>query len=35
LVFYNSLGLGVQDAAAAWAIVERATRLGVGPRVAL
>ena len=35
LVFYNSLGLGVQDAAAAWAIVERATRLGVGRRVAL
>ena len=35
LVFNNSLGLGVQDAAAAWAIVERATRLGVGPRVAL
>jgi ornithine cyclodeaminase/alanine dehydrogenase-like protein (mu-crystallin family) len=35
LVFYNSLGLGVQDAAAAWAIVERARRLGVGRRVAL
>ena len=35
LVFYNSLGLGVQDAAAAWAIVERAGRLGVGRRVAL
>jgi ornithine cyclodeaminase/alanine dehydrogenase-like protein (mu-crystallin family) len=35
LVFYNSLGLGVQDAAAAWAIVERAGRLGVGERVAL
>ena len=28
-------GLGVQDAAAAWAIVERAARLGVGRRVAL
>ncbi|HZA82225.1 MAG TPA: ornithine cyclodeaminase family protein, partial [Actinomycetes bacterium] len=35
LVFYNSLGLGVQDAAAAWAIVERAAELGVGERVAL
>jgi ornithine cyclodeaminase/alanine dehydrogenase-like protein (mu-crystallin family) len=35
LVFYNSLGLGVQDAAAAWAIVERARRLGVGRRVSL
>jgi ornithine cyclodeaminase len=35
LVFYNSLGLGVQDAAAAWAIVERARQLGVGQRVAL
>jgi ornithine cyclodeaminase/alanine dehydrogenase-like protein (mu-crystallin family) len=35
LVFYNSLGLGVQDAAAAWAIVERARRLGVGTRVPL
>jgi ornithine cyclodeaminase/alanine dehydrogenase-like protein (mu-crystallin family) len=35
LVFYNSLGLGVQDAAAAWAIVGRASRLGVGTRVPL
>jgi ornithine cyclodeaminase/alanine dehydrogenase-like protein (mu-crystallin family) len=35
LVFYNSLGLGVQDAAAAWAIVERAGRQGVGTRVTL
>jgi ornithine cyclodeaminase/alanine dehydrogenase-like protein (mu-crystallin family) len=35
LVFYNSIGLGVQDAAAAWAIVERAMRLGVGTRVSL
>jgi alanine dehydrogenase len=35
LVFYNSLGLGVQDAAAAWAIVERAGRLGVGRWVSL
>jgi ornithine cyclodeaminase/alanine dehydrogenase-like protein (mu-crystallin family) len=35
LVFYNSLGLGVQDAAAAWAIVERARTLGVGRRVSL
>jgi ornithine cyclodeaminase/alanine dehydrogenase-like protein (mu-crystallin family) len=35
LVFYNSLGLGVQDAAAAWAIVERARGLGVGARVSL
>jgi ornithine cyclodeaminase len=35
LVFYNSLGLGVQDAAAAWAIIKRAGRLGVGTRVAL
>ena len=35
LVFYNSLGLGVQDAAAAWAIVERARALGVGERVPL
>ncbi|HKO83552.1 MAG TPA: hypothetical protein VJ140_03110 [Actinomycetota bacterium] len=35
LVFYNSLGLGVQDAAAAWAIVERAATLGVGERVTL
>ena len=35
LVFYNSLGLGVQDAAAAWAIVSRAVTLGVGERVAL
>jgi ornithine cyclodeaminase/alanine dehydrogenase-like protein (mu-crystallin family) len=35
LVFYNSLGLGVQDAAAALAIVERAGRLGVGERVPL
>ena len=35
LVFYNSLGLGVQDAAAAWAIVGRAGRLGVGRRVEL
>jgi ornithine cyclodeaminase/alanine dehydrogenase-like protein (mu-crystallin family) len=35
LVFYNSVGLGVQDAAAAWAIVERARRLGVGERVGL
>jgi len=35
LVFYNSLGLGVQDAAAAWAVVERARRLGVGGRVSL
>lgn len=35
LIFYNSLGLGVQDAAAAWAIVERAGSLGVGRRIAL
>jgi ornithine cyclodeaminase/alanine dehydrogenase-like protein (mu-crystallin family) len=35
LVFYNSLGLGVQDAAAAWAIIGRAAELGVGQRVAL
>jgi ornithine cyclodeaminase/alanine dehydrogenase-like protein (mu-crystallin family) len=35
LVFYNSLGLGVQDAAAAWAIVEGARRLGMGRRVSL
>jgi ornithine cyclodeaminase len=35
LVFYNSLGLGVQDAAAAWAIVERAPTLGIGARVSL
>jgi ornithine cyclodeaminase/alanine dehydrogenase-like protein (mu-crystallin family) len=35
LVFYNSLGLGVQDAAAAWAILERARDLGVGQRVPL
>jgi ornithine cyclodeaminase/alanine dehydrogenase-like protein (mu-crystallin family) len=35
LVFYNSLGLGVQDAAAAWAVVERAGRQGVGTRVPL
>jgi ornithine cyclodeaminase len=35
LVFYNSLGLGVQDAAAAWAIVERAGRQGVGTRLPL
>jgi ornithine cyclodeaminase/alanine dehydrogenase-like protein (mu-crystallin family) len=35
LVFYNSLGLGVQDAAAAWAIVEQARTLGVGRRVSL
>jgi len=35
LVFYNSLGLGVQDAAAAWAIVRRAGSLGVGTRVTL
>jgi ornithine cyclodeaminase len=35
LIFYNSLGLGVQDAAAAWAIVERARSLDVGRRVAL
>jgi ornithine cyclodeaminase len=35
LVFYNSLGLGVQDAAAAWAILHRAQDLGVGQRVAL
>jgi ornithine cyclodeaminase/alanine dehydrogenase-like protein (mu-crystallin family) len=35
LVFYNSLGLGVQDAAAAWAILGRARELGVGQRVPL
>jgi ornithine cyclodeaminase/alanine dehydrogenase-like protein (mu-crystallin family) len=35
LVFYNSLGLGVQDAAAAWAILGRARELGVGRRVPL
>jgi ornithine cyclodeaminase/alanine dehydrogenase-like protein (mu-crystallin family) len=35
LVFYNSLGVGVQDAAAAWAIIGRAAELGVGQRVAL
>jgi ornithine cyclodeaminase/alanine dehydrogenase-like protein (mu-crystallin family) len=35
LVFYSSLGLGVQDAAAAWAIVERAGRLGAGQRISL
>jgi ornithine cyclodeaminase/alanine dehydrogenase-like protein (mu-crystallin family) len=35
LVFYNSLGLGVQDAAAAWAIVQRARSLGAGRRVSL
>jgi ornithine cyclodeaminase len=35
LIFYNSLGLGAQDAAAAWAIVKRARSLGVGRRVAL
>jgi len=35
LVFYNSLGLGVQDAAAAWAILRRARELGVGRPVAL
>jgi ornithine cyclodeaminase/alanine dehydrogenase-like protein (mu-crystallin family) len=35
VVFYNSVGLGVQDAAAAWAIVERAGRLGMGRRVSL
>ena len=35
LVLYNSVGVGVQDAAAAWAIVDRARKLGVGTRVAL
>jgi ornithine cyclodeaminase/alanine dehydrogenase-like protein (mu-crystallin family) len=35
LVFYNSLGLGVQDAAAAWAVLGRARQLGVGQRVTL
>jgi ornithine cyclodeaminase/alanine dehydrogenase-like protein (mu-crystallin family) len=35
LVFYNSLGLGVQDAAAAWAVVGRAPALGLGRRVPL
>jgi ornithine cyclodeaminase/alanine dehydrogenase-like protein (mu-crystallin family) len=35
LVFYNSLGLGVQDAAAAWAVVDRAPGLGVGRRAEL
>ena len=35
LVFYNSLGLGVQDAAAAWSILEQARKLGVGRRVPL
>ncbi|TDC53273.1 ornithine cyclodeaminase family protein [Jiangella ureilytica] len=35
LVFYNSTGLGVQDAAAAAAVLERARRAGLGHRLPL
>jgi ornithine cyclodeaminase/alanine dehydrogenase-like protein (mu-crystallin family) len=33
IVFYNSVGIGVQDAAAAWALVEAARAGGYGQRV--
>ncbi len=35
LVFYNSVGIGVQDAAAAWAVVAAAREQGLGQRLTL
>ncbi|MDA3625197.1 ornithine cyclodeaminase family protein [Saccharopolyspora sp. WRP15-2] len=33
IVFYNSVGIGVQDAAAAWAVLDRARQTGTGTRL--
>ena len=35
IIVYNSVGVGVQDAAAAWALIDRARTLGRGTRIAL
>ncbi|WP_394825441.1 ornithine cyclodeaminase family protein [Pendulispora albinea] len=35
IIVYNSVGVGVQDAAAAWALIDRARQAGRGTRIAL
>jgi ornithine cyclodeaminase/alanine dehydrogenase-like protein (mu-crystallin family) len=34
ITFFNSVGIGAQDAAAAWAVVRRARELGLGRPIA-